>query len=39
MFHINVLLTVRDENDVTEIEQLLAQAANLSREEPGCERF
>ena len=38
MFHINVILTVTDENDVAEIGSLLAQAASLSREEPGSER-
>ena len=39
MFHIHVLLRVHEEQDVPEIGQLLAEAARLSREETGCERF
>jgi quinol monooxygenase YgiN len=39
MFHINVLLTAKNEHDVADIERLLREAAGLSRREPGCERF
>lgn len=39
MFCINVLLTVNDANDVSEIRGLLAQCAQLSRAEEGCLRF
>lgn len=39
MFHINVLLTVKDTQNVASIESLLGEAAGLSREEPGCVRF
>lgn len=39
MIYINVLLTVRDENDVEEIHGLLAEQGRLSRQEPGCVRF
>ena len=41
MFCINVLLTVKEEyaGDVEEIRSLLAEAARLSRAEPGCLRF
>ncbi len=39
MFCINVWLTVNDAKDVPEIRDLLAEAARLSREEPGCLRF
>lgn len=39
MFYINVWLTVKDEQDIGEIADLLAEACRLSREEPGCEGF
>lgn len=39
MFHINVWLTVKDPVDVPAIGQHLGQAAQLSRQEPGCLRF
>jgi quinol monooxygenase YgiN len=39
MYCLNVMLTVKDENDIDEIRGLLAQAAALSRDEPGCLRF
>ena len=39
MFHIHVMLTVNDESDVAKVGELLSQAAALSREEKGCERF
>ena len=39
MIHLNVLLTVKDEKDVPEIRNLLAEQGRLSRQEPGCARF
>jgi quinol monooxygenase YgiN len=39
VFCVNILLTVNDPADVGEISGLLAQAARLSRAEPGCLRF
>jgi len=39
MFHINVLLTAKDENDIPTIASLLSEAAGMTRLEPGCERF
>ena len=39
MIYINVVLTVKDPNDVPEIKGLLAEQGRLSRQEPGCERF
>jgi quinol monooxygenase YgiN len=39
MFCINVWLTVKHAADVDDIRSLLAQAASLSRQEPGCLRF
>ena len=39
VFYIHVLLQVNDENDVDEIRGLMAEAARLSRQEPGCCRF
>jgi quinol monooxygenase YgiN len=39
MIYVNVLLTVKDEADVGEIQDLLKQQCKLSREEPGCLRF
>lgn len=39
MFHINVLLTVREKADVDEIRELMTQAVRLTRAEPGCVKF
>jgi quinol monooxygenase YgiN len=39
MFHINVWLTVKDGADTDKVRELLAEAARLSRGEPGCHRF
>ncbi len=39
MFAINVVLTVKDADNVSRIGELLTQAARLSREEPGCLLF
>ncbi len=39
MFCINVLLKVNEAADAGEIRDLLAEAARLSRAEPGCLRF
>ena len=39
MIYINVVLTVKDPNDVSEIQSLLTEQARLSRQEPGCLRF
>ena len=39
MFCINVWLTVKDPQHVTEIAEHLAEACRLSRAEPGCVRF
>lgn len=39
MVYVNVLLTVKDEQDVEEIRGLLAEQGRRSRQEPGCVRF
>jgi quinol monooxygenase YgiN len=39
MIYVNVLLTVKNSADVSEIEGLLSQQGKLSRQEPGCLRF
>ena len=39
MFTINVWLTVQDSGNVEKVRGLLTEAARLSGEEPGCERF
>ena len=39
MFYINVWLTVNESRDVSRVRDLLAQAADGSRSEEGCERF
>ena len=39
MFAINVILTVKDDANVSEVGQLLTEAGQLSREEPGCQTF
>ena len=35
----NIILTVRDESQIEEVRDLLAEQGRLSREEPGCLRF
>jgi quinol monooxygenase YgiN len=39
MVHLNVWLTVKNKDDIDRIRGLLAEAAGLSRQEPGCLRF
>ena len=39
MFHINVLLTVKEEADVARVAELLKECGRLSREETGCVRY
>lgn len=39
MIYINVVLTVKDSNDIAEIQSLLSEQCRLSRQEPGCLRF
>ena len=39
MLYLNVILTVKDANDVPEIQSLLSEQGRLSRAEPGCLRF
>jgi quinol monooxygenase YgiN len=39
MIYANILLTVKDDQDIPEIASLLAEQARLSRQEPGCARF
>ena len=39
MLYLNIWLTVKDPGDVEKVRGLLAEAAGLSREEPGCSRF
>ena len=39
MIYINVTLTVKDEQNVDKVRELLIQQATLSRQEPGCARF
>ncbi|MEI8021098.1 MAG: putative quinol monooxygenase [Schlesneria sp.] len=39
MIYINVVLTVKDANDIAEIQSLLSEQGRLSRQEPGCLRF
>jgi quinol monooxygenase YgiN len=39
MIYANIILTVKDPNDVPEIAVLLAEQGRLSRQEPGCLRF
>ncbi len=39
MNYINVVLTVKDANDIAEIQSLLSEQGRLSRQEPGCFRF
>lgn len=39
MIYLNVILTVKDANDIPEIQSLLSEQGRLSRAEPGCMRF
>jgi quinol monooxygenase YgiN len=39
MVYINVLLTVKNEREIPEIRDLLAEQCRRSRREPGCVRF
>jgi quinol monooxygenase YgiN len=39
VIHLNIILTVKSDNDVPEIRSLLAEQGRLSRQEPGCKRF
>jgi quinol monooxygenase YgiN len=39
VIYINVVLTVKDTNDIAEIQSLLSEQGQLSRQEPGCQRF
>jgi quinol monooxygenase YgiN len=39
MIHLNILLQVKDPNDVEKVKGLLSEQGRLSREEPGCVRF
>ena len=39
MFAINVILTVKEENSISKVGQLLTEAGRLSRSEPGCQVF
>lgn len=39
MIYLNVVLTVKEQGDVAEIQSLLSEQGRLSRAEPGCLRF
>ena len=39
MLYMNIWLTVKDPADVEKVRGSLAEAASLSRKEPGCHRF
>jgi quinol monooxygenase YgiN len=39
MVYLNVILTVKDPGDIPRVRRGLAEAAERSRSEPGCERF
>ena len=39
MIYLNVWLKVKDEANVERVRALLHEAATLSKQEPGCERF
>lgn len=39
MIYLNVVLTVKQAEDVAEIQALLSEQGRLSRAEPGCVRF
>jgi len=39
MLQLNILLTVKQPDDIAKVRELLGTAARLSRQEPGCLRF
>ncbi|WP_437203230.1 putative quinol monooxygenase [Planctomicrobium sp. SH664] len=39
MYALNVILTVKQEQDIPQVKELLREQARLSREEPGCLLF
>lgn len=39
MVHVNVVLTVKDADQVATVRELLTRQGRLSRTEPGCVRF
>ena len=39
MIYLNVLLTVKNTDDVSKVSELLSNAMRKSRAEPGCKRF
>jgi quinol monooxygenase YgiN len=39
MIYLNIVLTVKNAEDVEQVRKLLTEAAELSRQEPGCVRF
>lgn len=39
MIYANILLTVRNPDDIPKVAELLKEQGRLSRAEPGCERF
>ena len=39
MVYNNVVVTVKDEQDIDEVKSLLLEQTRLSRLEPGCDRF
>ena len=39
MIRLNVILTVKDETNIDEVQSLLSEQGRRSREEPGCARF
>jgi quinol monooxygenase YgiN len=39
MIHLNVILRVKQEADVTRVRELLTETARRASGEPGCERF
>ncbi|MBM83757.1 MAG: antibiotic biosynthesis monooxygenase [Planctomycetaceae bacterium] len=39
MVPLNIILTVKDENDIDEVRELMIQQSQLSKQEPGCLRF
>ena len=39
MIYLNIVLTVKNEADIAKVRELLTQQGELSRVEPGCQRF
>ena len=39
MYHLNVWLTVKEQQHIDAVRERLATACKMSRQEPGCERF